>query len=41
VIFMTGLDDEATLAAARELKPLDILVKPLDVGRLLELLRGV
>jgi len=41
VIFMTGLDDEETLAAARELKPLAVLVKPLDVDRLLELLRGV
>jgi CheY-like chemotaxis protein len=38
VIFMTGLEDGETLAAARKLKPLAILAKPLDVDRLVELL---
>lgn len=40
VIFMTGYDDEDTVRAARELKPLAFLVKPLDPGRLKELLEG-
>ncbi len=38
VIFMTGYDDEETIGAAEALKPLDVLVKPLDVGRLKDLL---
>ncbi len=38
VIFMTGYDDDDTLGAAEALKPLDVLVKPLDIGRLKGLL---
>lgn len=38
VVFMTGFDDETTLQAAKALKPLAVLVKPLDVNRLKELL---
>ncbi len=41
VIFMTGYDDEETLAAAAALNPLAVLVKPLDVGRLRGLLKDV
>ena len=40
VIFMTGYDDEETIRAATELKPLGILVKPLDASRLRALLDG-
>jgi CheY-like chemotaxis protein len=40
VIIMTGYDDEKTILAARDLKPLAFLVKPLDVKRLRELLAG-
>ncbi|MDD5305398.1 MAG: response regulator [Elusimicrobia bacterium] len=40
VIFMTGYDDEETIRAAQELKPLAFLVKPLDPARLMELLKG-
>ena len=40
VIFMTGYDDEETINAAKELKPLAFLVKPLDPTRLGELLSG-
>lgn len=39
VIFMSGYDDEKTMAAARDLKALAFLVKPLDLARLLELLK--
>jgi DNA-binding NtrC family response regulator len=38
VIFMTGYADEKTVNAAMDLKPLDFLVKPLDMTRLKELL---
>lgn len=38
VVFMTGFDDEETIRAAAALKPLAVLVKPLDVNRLKELL---
>lgn len=38
VIFMTGHDDEETVGAAWDLKPLAFLVKPLEVNRLKELL---
>ncbi len=38
VIFMTGYDDEETVSAAMDLKPLAFLVKPLNVSRLKELL---
>jgi len=38
VIFMTGYDDDETIGAAAALKPLAILLKPLDVNRLKELL---
>ena len=41
VIFMTGYDDEDTINAAKGLKPLAFLVKPLDVARLLEILKGI
>ncbi len=41
VIFMTGYDDEDTVRAAQELKPLAFLVKPLDSIRVMELLRGI
>ncbi|MBI5576979.1 MAG: response regulator [Deltaproteobacteria bacterium] len=41
VIFMTGYNDEETVNAAKELKPLAFLVKPLDVSRLMELLEGI
>lgn len=41
VIFMTGYDDEETIKQAKDLNPLAYLVKPLDAGRLMELLRGV
>lgn len=40
VIFMTGFDDERTMQAARELKPVAVLVKPLHPDRLRELLAG-
>lgn len=40
VIFMTGYDDEKTIRAARDLKPLAFLVKPLNPKRLKELLAG-
>ncbi len=39
VIFMSGHDDEKTVRAAEELKPLAFLVKPLAVNRLKELLQ--
>jgi YesN/AraC family two-component response regulator len=39
LVFMSGFDDEETVQAAMALKPLDFLVKPLDVDRLKELLR--
>lgn len=38
VIFMTGYDDEETIRAAEDLKPLAFLVKPLKPNRLKELL---
>jgi CheY-like chemotaxis protein len=38
VIFMTGYDDEETEKAAEEVRPLALLVKPLDVAYLKELL---
>ncbi|MEW6721177.1 MAG: response regulator [Thermodesulfobacteriota bacterium] len=41
VIFMTGLEDPETLAKAREVHPLAILAKPLDVDLLVELLHRV
>jgi CheY-like chemotaxis protein len=40
VIFMTGYDDEETEKAAEEVRPLALLVKPLDVAYLKELLDG-
>jgi CheY-like chemotaxis protein len=40
VIFMTGYDDEKTIRAAEELKPLAFLVKPLNPKRLKGLLAG-
>ena len=40
VIFMTGFDDEDTIRAARELKPLAFLAKPFDPNRLAELLEA-
>ncbi len=40
VIFMTGYDDEETIKAAKELKPLAFMVKPLDPARLKEFLKG-
>ncbi|MGE5753337.1 MAG: response regulator [Deltaproteobacteria bacterium] len=40
VIFMTGYDDDKTVRAARDLKPLAFLVKPLNANRLKELLTG-
>ena len=39
VIFMTGHDDEDTLLAAKALKPLGFLVKPLNASRLKDLLK--
>ncbi len=41
VIFMTGYDDEETVRAASELKPLAFLVKPLDATRLMTLLKTI
>ncbi|MBI5906168.1 MAG: response regulator [Deltaproteobacteria bacterium] len=38
VIFMTGYDDEDTIKAAEELKPLAFLKKPFEPARLAELL---
>ena len=38
VIFMTGYDDEATVRAALELKPLAFLAKPFEPNRLAEIL---
>jgi CheY-like chemotaxis protein len=38
VIFMTGYDDEDTIRAARELKPLAFLAKPFEPTRLAEVL---
>ncbi len=38
VIFMTGYDDDKTVRAAEELKPLAFLVKPLEPDRLKKLL---
>ncbi len=38
VIFMTGYDDDETVEAAKALRPLAVLLKPLDVNRLKELL---
>ncbi len=38
VIFMTGYDDDETIGAAEALKPLAVLLKPLDVNRLKGLL---
>ena len=35
VIFMTGNSDKATLAKAKESKPLDIIIKPIDEDRLM------
>lgn len=40
VVFMTGYDDEETVRKAEALKPLAFLIKPLDPGRLKELLQG-
>ena len=41
VIFMTGHDDAKTTKALRNLKPLAMLVKPLDSAALKELLEGI
>ncbi len=41
LIFMTGYDDDETVRAASELNPVAFLVKPLDVGRLKELLQAI
>ena len=41
VVFMTGYDDEETVRAARDLEPLAVLVKPLDVARLKEVLQAI
>lgn len=38
VIFMTGYDDEGTIRAAQELKPLAFLAKPFEPARLAEVL---
>ncbi len=38
VIFMTGYDDDETVQAAKAVRPLAILLKPLDLNRLKELL---
>lgn len=38
VIFMTGYDDDETVEAAKAIRPLAILLKPLDLNRLQELL---
>jgi 1,2-diacylglycerol 3-beta-glucosyltransferase len=40
VIFMTGYDDEDTIRAARELKPLAFLAKPFEPTRLAEVLEA-
>ena len=40
VIFMSGYDDEDTIRAAEELKPLAFLSKPFEPARLEELLSG-
>lgn len=41
VIFMTGYDDIKTVEAARVLNPLAFLIKPIDVARLMEILKGI
>jgi CheY-like chemotaxis protein len=41
VIFMTGYNDEETLNAANSLKPMAVLVKPLDAERLRGLLQSM